>query len=115
MRLIHQIVRETERHPTADWIFEEARQKMPRISLGTVYRNLNQLEDEGLIRSITEDNLKRYDGNLMPHQHLKCKSCGKVIDVDIPDAYLKSKINKNFQFDVDKVEMVFFGTCSDHN
>lgn len=113
--LIHQIIMDTSRHPTADWIYAKARQKMPKISLGTVYRNLTQLENEGMIRSIVDDNMTRYDGNLAPHHHLRCRECGKLIDIDLPDAHLKDQIRDDFQFDVDKIEMVFFGTCSEHN
>jgi Fe2+ or Zn2+ uptake regulation protein len=113
--LIHQIVLETKRHPTADWIYEKARKQMPKISLGTVYRNLNQLEDEGMIRSIVEENMTRYDGNTTLHHHLRCGTCGKLIDIELPDDHLKDSILSDHQFEVDRVEMVFYGTCSDHN
>ena len=87
---------------------------MPRISLGTVYRNLNQLEDEGMIRSIVDENMTRYDGNITPHHHLRCTHCGNLYDIAIPDSHLKHSIRDEFQFEVDKIEMVFYGTCSDH-
>ena len=112
--LIHQIIVDTKRHPTADWIYAKAREKMPKISLGTVYRNLNQLEAEGMIRTIMDDSMMRYDGNIMPHHHLRCKECGKMFDVNIADVDLRNSVQEEFEFEVDKIEMVFFGTCSEH-
>ncbi|MCF7808921.1 MAG: transcriptional repressor [Candidatus Marinimicrobia bacterium] len=112
--LIHSIIMDTISHPTADWIYDRAREKMPKISLGTVYRNLKQLEDEGMIRSLLEENMTRYDGNIQPHHHLRCNICGDLIDVDIPDTNLRKGIQKDYQFEVDEIEMVFFGTCSKH-
>lgn len=112
--LIHQIIMDTKQHPTADWIYARAREKMPKISLGTVYRNLSQLEGEGMIRSIVDDTMTRYDGNISPHHHLRCYECGKMFDINIPDMDLKHSVEQEFQFEVDKLEMVFFGTCSEH-
>ena len=105
---------DTQSHPTADWIYAQARASMPKISLGTVYRNLSQLEDEGMIRSIVDGTMTRYDGNIIPHHHLQCTVCGKLFDIEITDTHLKSSIKEDFQFEVDKIEMVFFGICSDH-
>lgn len=112
--LIHKIIVDTTRHPTADWIYARAREKMPKISLGTVYRNLKQLEDAGMIRSLLEENMTRYDGNMQSHHHLRCRVCDDLIDVDIPDSNLIKGIKEDFQFEVDEVEMVFFGSCSKH-
>ena len=70
MRYSHQrevirgIICSTKSHPTADWIYSEAKKKINNISLGTVYRNLKTLEEIGAIQIIYDENLIRYDGNI---------------------------------------------------
>ncbi len=76
------IIRGTDAHPTADWIYEQARVQLPRISLGTVYRNLNGLAAEGLIREYYWSGQPvRFDGNVARHDHLRCVRCESVRDV----------------------------------
>jgi|TARA_B100001964_G_scaffold156195_1_gene171600 Fe2+ or Zn2+ uptake regulation protein len=111
---IREIVYNTNSHPTADWIFHCAKKEIPNISLGTVYRNLKQLEDSGAVRTIYDDNIVRYDWNTEPHDHLKCKVCDKLIDVPLLDEDIQSDVKKNFKFSVDKVEMTIIGTCHKH-
>ncbi len=69
-------------HPTADELYEIVRQRIPQISLGTVYRNLEQLSMLGIIRKLeVAGKQKRFDGNAAPHHHLRCRECGAVIDL----------------------------------
>ena len=78
------IVRSDKCHHTADEIFNLARERLPGISLATVYNNLKALEGEKLIRRITGDaSCDRYDGSFIPHGHLVCQRCDKVWDFDI--------------------------------
>jgi Fur family peroxide stress response transcriptional regulator len=89
---ILKIVQNTDSHPTADWVYEQARAVIPNISLGTVYRNLNLLVEEGLIqRVLLGDGIVRYDGKLGPHHHFICTKTGKIYDVEVPigDSLLK--------------------------
>lgn len=80
--LIYEIVASTMSHPTADWVYEQARREMPRISLGTVYRNLKQLTAEGMLLEInTTRGASRYDANLSKHSHLRCTRCNRLEDV----------------------------------
>ena len=51
-RVVYDTIKGTHSHPTADWIFEQVRTEVPKISLGTVYRNLSVLKEEGVIREI---------------------------------------------------------------
>ena len=53
-RVVYETIKSTHSHPTADWIFEKVRAEVPKISLGTVYRNLSVLKDEGAIREPRE-------------------------------------------------------------
>ena len=92
---IKKIVQSTNCHPTADWIFNQTKIIIPNISLGTVYRNLKRLEEEGEINTIYDGNIARYDWNKDPHDHLKCKVCGDLIDVQLFDDNIRETVLKN--------------------
>ena len=82
---ILRVVQTTDTHPTADWVYEQVRKILPHVSLGTVYRNLNLLADEGLIqRVILDDGIVRFDGNTNDHHHFICTKTGKIYDVMLP-------------------------------
>lgn len=103
----------TKEHPTADMIYMSIRTTHPNISLGTVYRNLNLLAEQGEIMKINcQDGSDRFDGNPRPHYHFLCKSCGKVLDIEMESI---DHINKVAGADFDgKIEghvTYFFGMC----
>jgi len=80
--VVLEIVRSTMDHPTAEWVYRQARRRLPRISLGTVYRNLTRLAEEGAIREIhTGGHPARFDGNTGRHYHIRCLGCGRVNDL----------------------------------
>ncbi len=84
-RLILEVVQGTDVHPTAEWIHRRVRRGAPRVSLGTVYRNLRLLAGEGLVREMADGRgLGRFDGNLGDHQHVICSDCGRISDLDVP-------------------------------
>ena len=112
--IIREIVESTNAHPTADWIYNKAKKRLPNLSLGTVYRNLKQLDEEGTIKAITDGNISRYDWNTTSHDHMKCKVCGEIIDVHLQNDSIRKKIRKNYKFEVDDVEMTIIGTCKKH-
>lgn len=69
-------------HKTAEEIYRAAKEKMPQIAMGTVYRNLSQLVSEGRIRKIGVPNgPDRYDGCIEAHEHLFCDACGNIVDL----------------------------------
>ncbi|SDK43030.1 Fur family transcriptional regulator, ferric uptake regulator [Maridesulfovibrio ferrireducens] len=78
-------------HPTADELYELVRKRLANISLGTVYRNLELMASNGVILKIESGGKNRFDGNAMPHPHMRCTECGKVdditfdVNVPIPD------------------------------
>ena len=81
-KLVLDIIENSHKHPTAEEVFFEARQQMPNIALGTVYRNLNALVDEGFVRRITLSGTPdRFDIAKCDHDHLVCQKCGKLKDV----------------------------------
>ena len=65
-------------HPTADEIYEITKKTIPNISLGTVYRNLNNLCEEGAVLKFTIDGKEHFDANINPHIHLCCENCGEI-------------------------------------
>ncbi|MBE6728561.1 MAG: transcriptional repressor [Ruminococcaceae bacterium] len=81
---IMEVLRSTTTHPTAQWIYEEVRKQLPKISLGTVYRNLSALSAEGDILNISVgDGFEHFDGDNSPHLHLHCRCCGKIVDANL--------------------------------
>ena len=83
--LVFRIVASTNAHPTADWIYEKARELLPSVSLGTVYRNLQVLEREGRVRAIDAwGKPTRYDADLSDHYHFVCLGCGSISDLPKP-------------------------------
>jgi Fe2+ or Zn2+ uptake regulation protein len=82
--LVLEIVRSTMDHPGADWVLRQARRRLPRISLATVYRNLKELAAEGLIREIhAGGQTARFDGNTGRHYHIRCLGCGRLSDLPL--------------------------------
>ncbi|MBN2467399.1 MAG: transcriptional repressor [Deltaproteobacteria bacterium] len=81
-RVILEELKNTSSHPTAEQIFDLARARLPRISLGTVYRNLEILAERGMIQQLAwAGTQKRYDGNPESHYHVRCLNCGRVQDI----------------------------------
>ena len=79
---ILQYLRSVTCHPTAETVYLQVRKEIPNISLGTVYRNLNQLAEEGTILRLTANNgADYYDGFIQPHLHILCTRCGKIDDI----------------------------------
>ena len=73
----------TDAHPTADEVFLAVRGDLPGISLATVYKSLETLVGCGLAAKLTySDGSARYDGRTDPHHHARCRSCGRVMDID---------------------------------
>ncbi|HPR63765.1 MAG TPA: transcriptional repressor [Thermoanaerobaculia bacterium] len=68
-------------HPDAEAVFQGVRERMPALSLDTVYRTLWLFRDLGLIRTLTPSHDRaRFDANLEPHHHVVCTRCGKTRD-----------------------------------
>ena len=70
-------------HPTADEVCKIVKKKLPNISLGTVYRNLEALAASGVIKILDFGPKKRFDGFTDPHVHFCCVLCGKLDDLEI--------------------------------
>ena len=71
-RVVYETIKSTRTHPTADWIFEHVRETLPKISLGTVYRNLSVLKDEGLVRELFGSDRRAHEtASFGLHRHRK--------------------------------------------
>jgi Fur family ferric uptake transcriptional regulator len=82
-KVILEELRMMHNHPTADELYERVRARMPKVSLGTVYRNLEKLASSGIIRRLANTGSQmRFDGDLHGHQHIRCISCGLIVDID---------------------------------
>ena len=77
--LIYQAVLASREHPTAQMVYDTLRPQMPRLSLGTVYRNLHQMAQEGRLVELAGP-VARFDAILEPHDHFLCSECGRVVD-----------------------------------
>ncbi len=105
----------TKAHPTADWIYEEVRKEIPNISKGTVYRNLQVLQEDG---AVTELNLNgtvsRFEAKQDSHYHFRCERCGRVFDLDEPvNNKLDERVAKRTGFTVSHHQLEFRGLCKD--
>lgn len=104
----------TKAHPTAAWIYENVRKEIPNISLGTVYRNLNLLGEEGIIKKLSfGDGNEHFDGDISPHSHLYCESCGRIYDIDFDATELCSKISETEKVEISSAACNFSGICGE--
>ncbi len=102
-------------HPTAEMVYMSVRETNPKISLGTVYRNLSLLVSLGEIQKICcGDGVERYDANVAPHYHYHCTSCGRVMDVPMEQApSTQVLLGEDFPEEVEGYTVLFHGTCRD--
>ena len=71
-------------HPTADELYQSVRRRLPRISLGTVYRNLEIMAQKGEIQRIgAAGTQRRFDATTAVHYHIRCTTCGRVADLSL--------------------------------
>jgi Fur family transcriptional regulator, ferric uptake regulator len=101
-------------HPTADEIYQIVRKRLPRISLGTVYRNLDTLSSQGMALKLELGGTQsHFDGNVAPHYHVRCNFCDRVADLKLP---VLQKIEKKAQeftdYQIDYHNLEFVGLCS---
>lgn len=114
-KVILDVLKSTTSHPTADWIYERVKKKIPNISLGTVYRNLNILKEMGKILELNYgSSFSRYDGNPENHYHFRCYKCGRVYDIDIPvDHGIEKQVAESTGFEVESHRLEFYGICKE--
>lgn len=106
-------VKKMQCHPTADQVYREIHLEHPNISRGTVFRNLNQLAQDGEIAAREMPGAAtHFDHNISEHYHVQCENCGEVFDVDmevIPNLLDRIRNSHGFQFH--GCDIVFKGVC----
>lgn len=102
-------------HLSADDVFEQVREKLPNISLATVYKALGELRRVGALRAVPVVGRLRFDLNLNPaHHHLVCESCQRVLDVELePIRWPEIPSERLLGFEVLDVEVIFRSICPD--
>jgi len=101
-------------HPTAEMLYNELKPEFPELSLGTVYRNLGVLEQEGLVCKVGHVNgQERYDAITEPHPHFVCRNCHSVIDLELPDTVsnMYEAIDKGFHCSPEGYSLTINGLC----
>ncbi len=114
-QIIFEELSKVKTHPTANEVYDMVRKRLPRIGLGTVYRNLELMSETGIILKLEVGGTqKRFDATIDPHYHIRCLSCGKVNDIDIP---VMDELNKTAadisQYQVLGHHIEFSGICSE--
>jgi Fur family transcriptional regulator, peroxide stress response regulator len=82
-QVIYEAVVDSREHPTPELIYEQVRQRIPSISLGTVYKNVKTFLDSGVLKEVTIHHRSlRLESNMTPHHHLVCSSCKAIFDIE---------------------------------
>jgi len=112
---ILEVLKSTDSHPTASWIYERVKKKMPHISLGTIYRDLKMLARNGEILEIDfTSNPSRYDGNTGNHYHFRCLKCDNIFDIDEKvNLEIDKRVAQKTGFEVLYHCLEFHGLCQD--
>ncbi len=103
-------------HPTAETVYTSMKEAFPNISLGTVYRNLNQLAEAGMIakHSFGVLSIDHFDYNTRPHYHFVCKCCNAVIDLPMEHsgfASIDEAASEGFDGLIEEHRLYFCGIC----
>jgi Fur family transcriptional regulator, stress-responsive regulator len=113
-RVVAEVLDGEHVHLTADELHGLAQQRLPEISLATVYNTLNELVSMGEVSEISPGyGPKRYDPNTITrHQHLFCLSCGELLDVyPAGELHLRLPPKQKHGFKVQDVDILFRGLC----
>lgn len=115
--IILETLKENVVHPTAEYLWEKVKEKDSKISLATLYRNLNQLSENGIIKKIDGlETSSHFDHNTHEHYHFICTECKRVFDIAAevaPD--LIKKTEQSTGFTIQNHDIVFSGICKDCN
>lgn len=104
-------------HPTAEVIYSHVRKEFPNISLGTVYRNLSFLVDNGqAVKVPCNDGSVHFDARVCPHYHFQCTECGAIIDLDVDGDTMiqnfKNAVSDDFDGIIEGNVTFFYGKCA---
>ncbi len=107
------LLRSTKSHPTAAWLYENLREEFPHISLGTIYRNLKMLSDNGtILRLDIGSGTEHYDGFIHKHYHFVCSECETISDIEMNFDSLNELASKETGSEVTNHSLIFYGKCN---
>lgn len=108
-----QVIRESDKHLTANEVYEDARRILPGISFATVYNSLRYLKNEGLIGEVQfGKDASRYDRKLTRHDHAICNNCGMLVDLELPlPGGLLEEAADRSNFEAETIELTLRGLC----
>jgi Fe2+ or Zn2+ uptake regulation protein len=113
-KVVLEVVRSGDTHPTAAEVFEAARKMMPAISFATVYNSLRYLKQTGLVREVASfgSSPSRYDRETDRHDHAICSACGMLVDFDLPGTVeLIRAAARASKFKAESVHLTLVGLC----
>lgn len=112
-RVILEELRKVTSHPTADEVYQLVRGRLPRISLGTVYRNLEMMSESAIIQKLSiSGSQMRFDGNPEEHYHVKCIRCGRVDDLPVePIKGIEEIVREVIDYKILGWNVEFIGLC----
>jgi len=115
---VYAVLQRTKDHPNVEMIYRELKPNYPAISLATVYKTVDILKKVGLIQELSfgEGGL-RYDSVTLPHAHIFCRNCGKVVDIEsisperLRELLLMESVAEETGFHISSMQLYFYGLC----
>lgn len=112
LEVVWEAIKDDTSHPTADQIYAKVRKKLPNVSLGTIYRNLQKLVADAKLQVLMLGRLQRFDPLVKRHQHFICKKCGQVFDVLVDEeSEIQPAKLPHAGFKVSSHQVAFYGAC----
>ena len=109
--IIYQSICAVKTHPNAHEVIKMVQPYIPKISSGTVYRNLSQLVKNKMIKEINVNGISHYDGNIHDHQHFNCTECKSIIDYTVDSNSLINQFKKLTTHEAKECQVIFSGIC----
>ncbi len=110
--VVHRALRELDRHVTADELLDAVAERLPNVSLPTIYATLELLEELGMVRRVQRAGTTLFDPRTDSHHHLVCTSCGSIEDLDSgldTDGLERAAARRGFEHE--RIEAVVHGRC----
>lgn len=108
---IIEYLRSVKTHPSAETVYLALKKKMPQLSLGTVYRNLDAYAKGGQSLLFEVKGQQRFDGDVSPHSHFACETCGGVQDLWFALPHVKVKKHLSRGASVKSIDVLIKGQC----
>ena len=113
--IIYKSICSVKTHPVAEEVYSMVKPHIPKISMGTIDRNLAQLVYHSMILQLNIDGVSHYDGNINIHQHFLCKKCQSIFDCQMPAENMADNVVELENFDVQGCQIIFSGHCQECN